>query len=263
MTSQSPLDRPDVLSVLFHPRKAPVEPEARTREKNVSLVVDEGVALAGRLHVSDREAPLILLFHGNGEIAADYDTIAGIYNQMGFSFLVVDYRGYGLSDGRPTGSSLLRDAVAVHRRLPDLLAHRELSPSGLFVMGRSLGSAAAIEVAAQAEDQIAGLLIDSGFAHTFPLIRRLGGPLIEADDAPDGFGNLAKIAEVLVPTLIIHGEADQIIPVHDAGALYARSPAARKQLLTVPNAGHNNLLSTNPRGYFGAISDFAREATGA
>jgi len=91
MTIQDPLDRQDVLSVLFHPRKAPAESSASAPQRNVRIAVADGIALAGRLHVSGREAPLILLFHGNGEIAADYDSIARVYLRMGVSLLVMDY----------------------------------------------------------------------------------------------------------------------------------------------------------------------------
>ena len=122
-------------------------------------------------------------------------------------------------------------------------------------MGRSLGSAAAIEIASGASE-IAGLILDSGFAYTFPLIQRLGGPRLDADEDSDGFGNLAKIARVTVPTLIIHGQRDRIIPVGDARALYDQSGAPQKQLLTVPGAGHNDLLAVDPAGYFGAIRSF-------
>ena len=256
MRSPTILDRQDVLSVLFHPRRAlqPSGDTASTRTVRIPVAAD--VALAARLHITGPRAPLILLLHGNGEIAADYDPLAPVYVRIGLSLLVVDYRGYGGSDGKPTSSTLLGDAVAVFDELPELMARHALSPSHVFVMGRSLGSAPAIEIAAQPDRAIAGLIIESGFAHTFPLIERLGGPTLVGREADDGFANLAKIAQVNMPTLIIHGESDRIIPVADGQALHARCGAEHKRLLTIPHAGHNDLLAVDPQAYFQAIRSF-------
>ena len=103
-----------------------------------------------------------------------------------------------------------------------------------------------------------GLIIESGFAHTFPLLTTLGlrTSLEGIDEASDGFGNLAKIAQVDAPTLIIHGQEDQLIPIENAQALYKHSAAADKQLVTISGAGHNNLLFAGQETYFAALKAF-------
>jgi alpha-beta hydrolase superfamily lysophospholipase len=73
--------------------------------------VEPGIVLGGRLYPAAPDSPAILFFHGNGEIAEDYDDIAPLYIQMGITLLVMDYRGYGTSG--LTASHLLSDAVAV------------------------------------------------------------------------------------------------------------------------------------------------------
>ena len=125
-------------------------------------------------------------------------------------------------------------------------------------MGRSLGSAAAVEIARHAGDGIDGLIIESGFAYTLPLLATLGlrWDVQRTDEARDGFGNLDKIAQVRVPTLIIHGQDDWLIPVENAHALYEHSGAADKRLLTVPGAGHNDLMVLGSAQYFEAIRNF-------
>ena len=255
MPKPSIIDREDVLSVLFHPGRAARNVADTSQSKSVRIPVAESIALGGRIHLAEHQAPLVLFFHGNGEVATDYDDLAPIFLRLGLSLLVVDYRGYGDSDGLPTSSSLLDDAMTVYRLLPEIVAEHHISPERIFIMGRSLGSAAAIEIACRTSE-IAGLILDSGFAYTFPLIERLGGPPLNADEDSDGFGNLAKIARVTVPTLIIHGERDRIIPVGDARAVYDQSGASQKKLMTVPGAGHNDLLAVDPRGYFRAVEDF-------
>ena len=169
----------------------------------------------------------------------------------------MDYRGYGTSTGEPTAATLIDDAGAIAGRLPDLLAEHGLTPAKRYIMGRSLGSASALEIAATAPDGFDGLIIESGFAFTLPLIERLRGwPVPDAEEQVHGFGNLAKIARVTMPTLIIHGEQDWIIPLADGRALHEGSAAAEKQLVSVPGAGHNDLIVTGQRPYFEAIRTF-------
>ena len=250
------LDRDDVLRVLFHPRPAMdgVPPHAGC---DVPVSVAQDVTLGARLHVASADAPLIVFFHGNGEVAADYDGISSLYTGMGISLLVVDYRGYGTSEGRPTSSTMLSDGRSVVEQLPALLAEHALSPVRAFVMGRSLGSAAAIEAVCHAPGQIGGLILESAFADTFALVRRLGGPNFpNADEERDGFNNLGKVSRIALPTLIIHGEEDHIIPVSEGNALHDRCGSTREQLLMIPRAGHNDLLAVDPDAYFSAIREF-------
>jgi pimeloyl-ACP methyl ester carboxylesterase len=254
------LDRPEVSRVLFHPRRDPPQLQGAPNVHPLRIKVDQGVAVGGRLHVARPDGPTILFFHGNGEIASEYDGIAPAYTRMGVNLLAVDYRGYGSSDGQPTASRLLADASAVYRASDALLATHGLNRERLFVMGRSLGSAAAIEIAAHAGAGIAGLIIESGFAYTLSLLTTLGLRLELPETGPGaperakiGFGSLDKIAQVRVPTLIIHGEADWLIPVENGHTLYERCGAANKRLLTIPHAGHNDLLLVGQRAYFEAI----------
>jgi pimeloyl-ACP methyl ester carboxylesterase len=252
------LDGPEVSRVLFHPRPDPPDRPLPLRVRSVQFEVDDGVAIGGRLHRAKLDGPNLLFFHGNGELASDYDGISLLYTSLGINLLVVDYRGYGSSDGEPSASHLLNDAIRTFEHTGPLLLEHGLKPRPLFVMGRSLGSAAGIEVASHAGDQIDGLIIESGFALTLPLLVTLGLRLQvpELMEAQDGFGNLEKIAQVRVPTLIIHGQEDRLIPVENGEALYEHAGAADKRLVTIPNAGHNDLLFTGQRPYFDALRAF-------
>lgn len=256
--SFSILDRPHVLNVLFYPRKQPGLPFSTPDRRDIHINVAEGIALGGRLYPAAQAAPLILYFHGNGEIAADYDDIAPYYKQQEVTLLVVDYRGYGRSAGTPSASSLLTDAVAVFESIGHITLENHLSPSRLYVMGRSLGSAAAIQVAAHAGKRLTGLIIESGFASTFALLSRLGVHLEGANEAQDGFGNLSKIEHLTLPTLILHGLEDRLIPPSEGRALYEHCAAQHKQLVMIPRAGHNDILYAGMQQYFQAIREFTQ-----
>jgi len=164
------LDRPEVTRQLFHPRREYSIGFSTPEVRQINIPVEPDVNLGGRLYPAGVDDPAVLFFHGNGEIASDYDHIAPHFTQIGVSLFVVDYRGYGRSDGRPLATTLLSDAVKVYHSTPGILAENNLKPPKTFIMGRSLGSAAAIEIAVQAGAEINGLIIESGFSSTFDLL---------------------------------------------------------------------------------------------
>ena len=259
----SKLDIPEILGVLFHP-VAQSRSELPDRATDMDIKVGSPAEHIGcRLHsCGDSSAPLILYFHGNGETVADYDEIGRLYNQAGLNILVTSYRGYGWSSGMPSVSNLLGDSRQILQYVLDL--SDPAIPSGpLFVMGRSLGAAAAIECVFQQPDEIKGLIIESGFADSLPLIARLGLSLADTGiSEEDCFNNVAKITAISIPTLIMHGSRDQLIPVHEAEKLQAESGAKAKQFQMIPGADHNTLILVGGDQYFNTIKSFADTVTG-
>ena len=112
------LDSPLVSSILFHPRPAKPGGSNQPGVTDGTIPVEDEVVLGYRLYAHRPGEPAILYFHGNGEIAPDYDNIAHAYHQIGVSLLVVDYRGYRWSTGTPLASTMPTDAQAVHSALP-------------------------------------------------------------------------------------------------------------------------------------------------
>ena len=248
------LDRPDVAERIFFPRPDPGEPPP-PGSLDLTIPVDGGIALHARFHPGPAGAPVVLLFHGNGEIVADYDDVAGAYRGLGASLLVVDYRGYGRSTGEPTPSRIVLDADRVLSFVRTWLAERGSPP--LVVLGRSLGSAPAIRLAATRGGELAGLIVESGFAHTLPLLRLVGVPveglgLTEAD----GFGNEEGMRRVTIPTLLLHADEDTIIAAGDAHDNLEACAAKDKRLVIIEGADHNSIMAYGGREYWGAIGDF-------
>lgn len=253
----SPLDRPDVLAYLFYPRSSFARDSADDI-RDLTIPVAEGVAVGARCHLADPEATNILFFHGNGEIAEDYDDIGALYVEREINFIAVDYRGYGRSTGRPTASTLLADSHAVLDFVADWL-NRQGYTGPLIVMGRSLGSASALELACRPSGRIAGLILESAFAHTGPLLRRIGvhPAALAGFEESQGFRQLDKIRAFAKPTLVIHAEHDHLIPFADGQALYDASPAPDKYLLKIPRADHNTIFAVGLRSYLDSVESFA------
>jgi fermentation-respiration switch protein FrsA (DUF1100 family) len=256
-TDYSVLDRPEVLQVLFHPRPEPPSAAASTSGLDLQIAVEAAVHVGARFYKAGTDAANLLFFHGNGEIVADYEEIGTLYQRLGINFLPVDYRGYGRSSGTPTVEAMMHDSHAVCRFVVKWLPNRGCR-GPMLVMGRSLGSACALELAAACPHVFKGLIVESGFAYAAPLLRLLGvDPQAVGFAEKHGFGNIDKICRCKQPTLIIHAEGDAIIPFSDARALYNACGAADKTLLPIANADHNDLLARGLSAYLTAIATLA------
>lgn len=251
MPDYKALDQPQVVERLFHPRKE--EAHRRLTEKDLMIPVDTGVTVGACFHLSAKGAPTILFFHGNGEIVSDYDDLGGLYNNMGINFIVVDYRGYGRSTGTPSVSTMMTDCHQIFNAVQNHLETLGFT-GALTVMGRSLGSAPALELVSSKSSSINALIIESGFAQAEPLLTTLGIDTASIGFAEaQGFGNADKISQWHCPTLIIHGEFDHIIPFSDGQALYEACGATEKTLLKIPNANHNDIFYRGMKPYMEAI----------
>ncbi len=220
-----------------------------------SIEVEKGIKISCAFWTQSRQYPSVLYFHGNGEETDDYDWIASLYNKRGINFFVADYRGYGLSDGRPTISSMICDSLTIFQGFKKIIEENRYFPD-LFLMGRSLGSISAIEVALHYQESLKGLIIESGSANNF---HRLWGFLntIEREYIlREECLNKGKIREIYIPTCIIHGERDQILPVQEGKKLYENSGASSKEILIIPGADHNDLMLHGQQEYFDTIESF-------
>jgi uncharacterized protein len=253
------LDAPEILRYIFHPRSERGISNVSSAVSEVMIPVGDGVSIGGRFHIDKKESPNILFFHGNGEIASDYDDLGPLYNQIGINFLPVDYRGYGRSIGNPTVSHMMNDCHVILEFVRNWLSAGGLT-GPLILMGRSLGSASVLELVASYPENIKGLIVESGFAFTGPLLSLLGVNLAALDfDEKNGLRNLDKIKTYDGPTLIIHAEMDQIIPFSDGQALFEASPAEKKTLLKIRRANHNDIFIHGFREYMAAIDDLIHE----
>jgi len=252
------LNRPEITMYLFYPRPdSGMEPPPKAEDHMIPVA--PGVELWARRYLSGAPKAYILFFHGNGEIASDYDDLGPIFNRFGLDFTVVDYRGYGRSSGRPTPRALVEDALpAFEAWMQWIGGNARQAPA--IVMGRSLGSAPALELADAIPNRIDGLIIESGMAYTVPLVKALG---VQADrlgiTEAHGFQNADKISRFKKPTLIMHAEYDQLLPLKVGQILHGKCAAENKRLYVVPGADHNDIFLRAGADYFRTIVEFIEE----
>ena len=186
---------------------------------------------------------------------SDYDEISPFYHQKRLNLVVADYRGYGASSGIPTLTDLVQDAHVIFKEVIEELSRRNLR-SDLWVMGRSLGSISALELAYQHQGVMKGLIIESGFPSVVRIMTHLEIPAHGMDLGKIDEGCLERIKKIFIPSLIIHGEQDMLVPLKNARDIYDHLGTQEKELLVIPSATHNDIMLVGFRDYFKTLQRF-------
>lgn len=190
--------------------------------------------------------------HGNGSNVGDVLKRAFWFKRLGFSTLLIDYRGYGRSPGPfPSESSAYEDAEAAWNYLKQV---RQIPPEQIFLYGHSLGGAIAIELATQ-HPELAGLVVEGSFTTMRAMVNHLYQQfLIFPVDLllHQRFDSLSKVRSLTPPVLFVHGTLDRVVPAAMSQTLFEAAPEP-KQLLLVPEAGHHNVGELGGPLYFQAL----------
>lgn len=249
------LDDPLLLQIIFHPNSDWNPPPEGAIEHSIQVVED--VFVSARFYPINQSSPSILYFHGNGEVVSDYDWISRFYNEIGANLFVAEYRGYGKSNGIPTSSNTVADAHTIFNYFRNMLKSTGYTGS-VFVMGRSLGSQSALELAVNYPAGIKGLILESGFIQNVRLLKYVGIPLSMANLDDFEKASLKQISEINLPVLIIHGDLDTTIPHVEAESIYHNIGSSQKKLLTIEGGDHNSLILVGLQKYFDAIKEFIK-----
>lgn len=203
---------------------------------------------------------VLLYLHGNGVNIGANVNHAARFHQLGFSVLLIDYRGYGLSEGSfPTENTVFVDAETSWNYL---VQDREILPEHIFLYGHSLGGAIAVDLAIRQPDA-AGVIVQSSFTTMREMVDyRFHFWMFPIDLLlTHRFDSRAKISQLQIPVLFIHGTADPEIPSEMSEQLYQVAPQP-KRIFLVPDAGHNNVASIAGEAYFQAVRDLITIAEG-
>ncbi len=228
-------------------------PEAIGLEyESVNLTTEDEVDIHGWFVPAEADRGTVLFFHGNaGNISHRLESIE-IFHDLGLNTFIIDYRGYGQSEGSPSEEGLYQDGEAAYRYLTE---ERSIAPEQIAVFGRSLGGAIAARTAA--ELPVGALIMESSFtsapslgAEVYPFlpVRWLARFEYPAEDF---------IQQVDVPVLVVHSREDDIIPYHHGEALH-EAAGAEAQLLTL-QGDHNTGFMTSGESYRQGLDDFLSE----
>ncbi len=224
-------------SVIYQPDRTRPEPGyyGVPEMTAVDLETEDGLdLLAWWRPPSDGTQPVLVFFHGNaGHIGHRGDKVR-YYLGRGWGVLLVAWRGYGGNPGNPTEKGLYADGRAALGFLRD----REISPSRQVAYGESLGAAVVVELAR--ETRFGAVVLEAPFTSVADVAQAMYRFVPVRPLVRDRFDSIDKISQVSSPLLVIHGEADKIIPVGHGRRLHgaANDP---KTAHFVPAGGHNDL----------------------
>ena len=202
-------------------------------------------------------AKVLLYLHGNGINIGANAAHAKRFHQMGFSVLLIDYRGYGQSQGSfPSEASVYQDAATAWDYLVN---HKQVMPNQIMIYGHSLGGAIAIDLALQ-HPEAAGLIVESSFTSIREMIAYQGSYWMFPINLllHQRFDSISKVRSLQLPVLFIHGTGDQVVPTAMSQRLYTAAPEP-KQLMLIPKAGHNNVAEVAGSHYFRVVQKFAQQ----
>lgn len=198
---------------------------------------------------------VLLYLHGNGANIGSNLGIAKNYYKLGFSILMIDYRGYGMSESKfPTEARVYKDAQVAWDYLVET---RGFKAKQIFIYGHSLGGAIAIDLSVR-KPQSAGLIVESSFTSIENVVSYYGGiyrffPIRLVLN--QRFDSLSKVPLLKTPILFIHGSEDKIVPDYMSEELY-KATTSPKQLKIIPEAGHNDIASVAREEYLTTVKDF-------
>jgi len=191
----------------------------------------------------------LLWFHGNaGNLSHRYDMLRALI-KLPAQIFIIDYRGYGRSEGAPSEEGLYLDARAAWEYLT---AELGIAPDRIIIFGKSLGGAAAIDLAGKVE--AAGLIVQSSFTSAADMAARIM-PFIPRALIKTKMDSINKIASVRYAKLFIHSPTDEVVP-YELGRRLFEAAGEPKQFYEVKGAGHNNTWLAGGKDYFEALRAF-------
>jgi pimeloyl-ACP methyl ester carboxylesterase len=241
-------------SLIFQP-----EPGVALRPEQIGVIghdtyiaTSDGVRIHAFFLPFPGSTRAVLFLHGNAGNASHRLPNAAELMKLGNHVLLLDYRGYGLSEGRPDERGVYLDARA---GLELLTGEVGIPEDRVVVFGRSLGGAVAVDLVQ--DRRVAGLILES----TFPSIAAMARGLLLGPFAPllgDRFDSQTKIAKLRAPLLFFHGDRDDIVDYQLGRQLFAAAPAP-KTFETIRGAGHNDTVEVGGAAYFERIRRFIDE----
>ncbi len=238
-------------SLQYHPSNKGLTPSGLGLEGVSEEIIEtqDGERIAAWYLPPGRGQPTILFFHGNGGEIGDRADRLDFYREQGFGALFVSYRGYGGSSGTISEQGFITDALSAY----DWLASRNVGPEQIVLVGESLGTGVAVQLAAQRK--VAAVALEAPYTSVADVAAAIYWWLPVRLLLKDNFHSRDHIARVTAPVLIQHGDADGIIPVDHGRRLFAMANEP-KELVIIPGVGHDAIQ--NPQVWAREIAFFRK-----
>ena len=251
VTLAMPGCRSMVNTMAFHPDKESCIPPDKLPQGVQELFIDttDGFKIQSYFVPEKNSKKLVIFFHGNaGNIGHRLPDLLKIKG-FGVNVLGAGYRGYGKSEGKPSEKGIYLDGESALAYAVDTLG---FTMNDIYVFGRSIGTTVAIHSAQQ--KNIAGLILVTPLTSAKEQAKAMGLGSI-AFMAGTSFNNIGKIQDITCPVLILHGDADRVIPYWMSVEMHEKVQT-EKELVTICGAGHNDIVADSNTQYWESISEF-------
>ncbi|MEN8122477.1 MAG: alpha/beta hydrolase [Bacteroidota bacterium] len=245
------LNHPIIAERYFFPRYEPFE--------NPYFVECNGEKLACYYKNNHPNAKTVVYFHGNGEVVADYlNFFDQLFDQAGYNLLLFEFRGYGMSTGKPAMVDMLADVECVIQKL-------NVPQNKIIIYGRSVGTLYAVHAASVFSNAYA-LILESGIADIEERIMiRISSPA-EIDSSykelkqefEKHFNTKKKLSAFKGKSLVLHTVNDQLVSVEHGKKLYEYLNQP-KNIHLFERGNHNTIFTVNQNEYFQILFDFLQK----
>lgn len=217
--------------------------------EDVWIRTEDGVRIHGWYLPYPGARRVLLFFHGNAGNISHRRASLEIFHRLGLNVLILDYRGYGRSEGRPSEAGLYRDARAAWDYLLD---DRGVAPADVVLFGRSLGGAVGAELASQVRP--GALILESTFSSARDLVREIYPILSWLIVRRFDFDTVARLRTVSSPVLVLHSRDDEIIPFELGRRVYEAAPKPKR--FHELQGDHNGGFLLSQPGYERGLAGF-------
>ncbi len=222
--------------------------------ETLALPVGGRLLQARLVRGSSATSRAVLIFHGNGEAVSDWSRVQALLHAAGLSSMVFDYSGFGNSTGTPTVDHLREDGLAAYRAFVEQLP----AAQARYVIGHSLGNAVMLDVLPALQPKPAGVVVHAGFtsAREMAIQTGLAAPWL-VSFLPDLWDNEAAMARNVPITLVMHSDADEVIP-QEMGVRLAAAAGRRAHFLSLHAIKHDALYQESTPQELQPIIDFVK-----
>ena len=237
--------------IVFHPSgRLQFTPDiAGLAFEDIYLTTSDGLKIHGWYVPAENPRATLLFFHGNAGNISDRLESIEIFHSLGLSVFIIDYRGYGKSQGKPSVAGTAEDAMAAWEWLT---RERRVDPSKIVVFGRSLGGAVAMELMRYVTP--GALILESTFSSLSDMVRLdLLSPVVRILTG-DVWNSVVVAHELAVPTLSLHSPDDEIVPYRLGRRLFD-ALAGEKKFVDI-SGDHNEGFSMSMPAYRDALDAF-------
>ncbi|MFP4026190.1 MAG: alpha/beta hydrolase [Candidatus Brocadiia bacterium] len=241
---------------IYHPSRKPAVPweEPGITVEDCWLKTEDGWKLHGWWLEATEEAPTLLAFHGNAGNLTHRVEYLHLLRRKGFNVLMIDYRGYGQSQGHPSETGLYKDAKAAYKYLTE---EKKIAPGRIIAFGRSLGTAVALNLALS--EPVVAVILESPFASAKVMAKKMIPFVPVSRFIRSDFDNAGRVSELEKPILVIHGDRDRVVPFEQGRAVFEATKEP-KEFYRIGGAGHNDTYQVGGKVYFDRLMSFCRES---